>query len=83
MYLNHYQLKLMSFEIGPDPKFLWLGSKHSEAFAILRYELGYFAKGGIQRRKGIERRLKNERRDQCGRTNKWSSICETSKSAVE
>jgi type II secretory pathway predicted ATPase ExeA len=37
MYLNHYQLKLMPFEIGPDPKFLWLGSKHFEAFAMLRY----------------------------------------------
>ena len=37
MYLDHYQLKLMPFEIGPDPKFLWLGSKHVEAFAILRY----------------------------------------------
>ena len=37
MYLNHYQLKSMPFEIGPDPKFLWLGSKHKEAFAMLRY----------------------------------------------
>lgn len=37
MYLNHYQLKQMPFEIGPDPRFLWLGSKHKEAFAILRY----------------------------------------------
>jgi type II secretory pathway predicted ATPase ExeA len=37
MYLNHYQLNLMPFEIGPDPKFLWLGSKHKEAFSILRY----------------------------------------------
>ena len=37
MYLQHYQLKLMPFEIGPDPKFLWLGEKHQEAFAILRY----------------------------------------------
>jgi type II secretory pathway predicted ATPase ExeA/predicted nucleic acid-binding Zn-ribbon protein len=37
MYLNHYQLQRMPFEIGPDPKFLWLGSKHKEAFAILRY----------------------------------------------
>ncbi len=37
MYLNHYQLKLMPFEIGPDPKFLWLGDKHEEAFAILQY----------------------------------------------
>jgi type II secretory pathway predicted ATPase ExeA len=37
MYLDHYQLKRMPFEIGPDPKFLWLGSKHKEAFAILQY----------------------------------------------
>jgi type II secretory pathway predicted ATPase ExeA len=37
MYLNHYQLKRMPFEIGPDPKFLWLGSKHKEAFAMLQY----------------------------------------------
>jgi type II secretory pathway predicted ATPase ExeA/predicted nucleic acid-binding Zn-ribbon protein len=37
MYLDHFQLKLMPFEIGPDPKFLWLGSKHFEAHAILRY----------------------------------------------
>jgi general secretion pathway protein A len=37
MYLNHYQLNLMPFEIGPDPKFLWLGEKHEEAFAILQY----------------------------------------------
>ena len=37
MYLDHYQLKLMPFEIGPNPKFLWLGSKHKEAFAMLRY----------------------------------------------
>ncbi|MGE5258839.1 MAG: AAA family ATPase [Hyphomicrobiales bacterium] len=37
MYLDHYQLKLMPFEIGPDPQFLWLGEKHKEAFAILQY----------------------------------------------
>jgi len=37
MYLHHYQLKLMPFEIGPDPRFLWLGEKHEEAFAILQY----------------------------------------------
>jgi hypothetical protein len=47
------------------------------------YEFGYFAQGGIQRRKSIERRQKKERRDKCVRTNKWSSICEISKSAVE
>lgn len=37
MYLNHYQLKRMPFEIGPDPRFLWLGEKHEEAFAVLQY----------------------------------------------
>jgi type II secretory pathway predicted ATPase ExeA/predicted nucleic acid-binding Zn-ribbon protein len=37
MYLRHYQLKLKPFEIGPDPKFLWLGEKHKEAFAVLKY----------------------------------------------
>ncbi len=37
MYLQHYQLKLKPFEIGPDPKFLWLGEKHKEAFAVLKY----------------------------------------------
>ncbi|GAB6191982.1 ExeA family protein [Desulfocastanea catecholica] len=37
MYLDHYHLKLMPFEIGPDPKFLWLGPKHKEAYAALVY----------------------------------------------
>ena len=37
MYLNHYQLKMMPFEFGPDPKFLWLGSKHKKVFTTLRY----------------------------------------------
>ena len=37
MYLDHYKLKLMPFEIGPDPKVLWLGKKHKEAFSALRY----------------------------------------------
>ena len=37
MYLNYYQLQMMPFEIGPDPRFLWLGEKHEEAFAILQY----------------------------------------------
>ena len=37
MYLRHYHLKLKPFEIGPDPKFLWLGEKHKEAFAVLKY----------------------------------------------
>jgi type II secretory pathway predicted ATPase ExeA len=37
MYLKYYNFKLKPFEIGPDPKFLWLGGKHEEAFAKLRY----------------------------------------------
>jgi type II secretory pathway predicted ATPase ExeA/predicted nucleic acid-binding Zn-ribbon protein len=37
MYLEHYQIKLKPFEIDPDPKFLWLGEKHKEAFAKLTY----------------------------------------------
>jgi type II secretory pathway predicted ATPase ExeA len=45
MYLNHFHIEAMPFEIGPDPKFLWLGSKHQEAFAILHY--------GIVERKGF------------------------------
>ena len=36
MYLEHYGLKLKPFEIEPDPKFLWLGKKHKEAFAALK-----------------------------------------------
>ena len=37
MYLEHYQLKLKPFQITADPKFLWLGEKHKEALATLRY----------------------------------------------
>ncbi len=37
MYLSHYQLNEKPFQINPDPKFLWLGEKHKEALAILKY----------------------------------------------
>jgi len=37
MYLNYYNLGLKPFEISPDPKFLWLGEKHKEALAVLKY----------------------------------------------
>jgi general secretion pathway protein A len=37
MYLNFYQLQQKPFQISSDPKFLWLGEKHSEALATLRY----------------------------------------------
>ncbi len=37
MYLDHYNLKEKPFQISTDPRFLWLGEKHREAMAILRY----------------------------------------------
>ena len=37
MYETHYNLKTMPFQITTDPKFLWLGEKHSEALATLKY----------------------------------------------
>lgn len=37
MYLKHFQLATKPFQITVDPKFLWLGEKHKEALATLRY----------------------------------------------
>jgi len=37
MYETHYNLEAMPFQITTDPKFLWLGEKHSEALATLKY----------------------------------------------
>jgi general secretion pathway protein A len=37
MYENYYNLKSMPFQITTDPRFLWLGEKHSEALATLKY----------------------------------------------
>jgi general secretion pathway protein A len=37
MYLNHYNLTTRPFQISTDPRFLWLGEKHREAMAVLRY----------------------------------------------
>ncbi len=45
MYLSFYQLTLKPFQITTDPKFLWLGEKHTEALATLKY--------GIQEDKGF------------------------------
>src|SRR5210317_1634321 len=39
MYLSYYQLDRKPFEITTDPNFLWLGDKHKEALAVLRYAL--------------------------------------------
>jgi general secretion pathway protein A len=37
MYLHHYKLQDMPFQISPDPRFLWLGKQHKEALAVLKY----------------------------------------------
>ena len=37
MYRDHYKLHLKPFQISTDPKFLWLGEKHQEALAVLKY----------------------------------------------
>ena len=37
MYLDYYNLKEKPFELSPGPRFLWLGEKHSEALALLKY----------------------------------------------
>jgi len=47
------------------------------------FDIGHFAQDLIERRKGMERRQKDERRDQYFRIDEWSSICVTPKSACE
>jgi len=37
MYLSHYNLVEKPFQITADPRFLWLGEKHQEALATLKY----------------------------------------------
>ena len=37
MYLSHYNLIEKPFQISTNPKFLWLGEKHKEALAVLKY----------------------------------------------
>jgi len=39
MYLDFYQLHLKPFQISTDPRFLWLGEKHEEALAVLKYAI--------------------------------------------
>jgi general secretion pathway protein A len=39
MYLSHYNLVEKPFQISTDPKFLWLGEKHREALAVLKYSI--------------------------------------------
>jgi hypothetical protein len=47
------------------------------------YELGFFKKGGIERRSGVESRQKGERRVQCVNASEWSSVCTKTKSPIE
>jgi general secretion pathway protein A len=37
MYTSFYNLKSKPFQISSDPSFIWLGEKHREALATLRY----------------------------------------------
>jgi general secretion pathway protein A len=37
MYTNFYHLKRKPFQISSDPAFIWLGEKHKEALATLKY----------------------------------------------
>ena len=37
MYLEFYKLKTKPFQISTDPRFLWMGEKHKEALAVLKY----------------------------------------------
>jgi type II secretory pathway predicted ATPase ExeA/tetratricopeptide (TPR) repeat protein len=37
MYRSHYSLNKKPFQLTTDPKFLWLGEKHKEALATLKY----------------------------------------------
>jgi general secretion pathway protein A len=37
MYLSHYNLNKIPFSISPDANLFWLGEKHTEALATLKY----------------------------------------------
>ena len=37
MYRSYYSLDKKPFQLTTDPKFLWLGEKHKEALATLKY----------------------------------------------
>jgi type II secretory pathway predicted ATPase ExeA/tetratricopeptide (TPR) repeat protein len=45
MYRSHYNLMERPFEISTDTRFLWMGEKHKEALAMLKY--------GVLARKGF------------------------------
>ncbi len=37
MYLSHYNIEIMPFEWSADSTFAWLGEKHKEALAVLKF----------------------------------------------
>jgi len=39
MYTDFYKLKAKPFQISSDPRFIWLGEKHKEALATLKYSI--------------------------------------------
>ena len=39
------------------------------------YDSDYFDSGGPERRSGRDRRQQDERRDDCQRVSRWSSVC--------
>jgi len=39
MYLSYYNLESKPFQMSTDPGFLWMGEKHKEALATLRYAI--------------------------------------------
>jgi len=39
MYLSYYSLESKPFQMSTDPVFLWLGEKHKEALATLKYAI--------------------------------------------
>ncbi len=45
MYLSHYNIEIMPFEWNADSTFTWLGEKHKEALAVLKF--------GFQENKGF------------------------------
>lgn len=45
MYTKHFGLREKPFDLGPDPKFLYLSEVHKEAFAHLKY--------GVQEKHGL------------------------------
>ena len=37
MYLAHYSLKELPFQMNMDPKFIWFGERHKDILTVLKY----------------------------------------------